>query len=125
VLSASLYPACPELRGEPRGVRYHFPRFSPAGVTLLGSLASRRPLPYLPLESTLAKVYQNKQLYLPLESTLVKNPGEGVPIRTSAKTERMRRGSRCPPAAGRLASQAEARLYDKHKQSRSPHQSND
>jgi hypothetical protein len=34
---------------------------------------------YLPLESTLPKVYQNKQLYLPLESTLVKNPGGGGP----------------------------------------------
>src|SRR5712692_6615572 len=36
-----------------------------------------RPLSYLPLESTLVKVYQNKQLHLPLESTLVKNRGEG------------------------------------------------
>jgi hypothetical protein len=35
--------------------------------------------PQVPLESTLAKVYQNKQLYLPLESTLMKNPGRGVP----------------------------------------------
>lgn len=32
---------------------------------------------YLPLESTLAKVHQNKQLHLPLESTLVRNPGRG------------------------------------------------
>src|SRR5216684_8701328 len=29
------------------------------------------------LESTLAKVYQNKELYLPLESTLMKNIGGG------------------------------------------------
>ena len=36
-----------------------------------------RTLSYLPLESTLIKVYQNKQLHLPLESTLVKNRGEG------------------------------------------------
>ena len=35
------------------------------------------PLPHLPLESTLAKVYQNNQLHLPLESTLMKKPGEG------------------------------------------------
>src|ERR1700682_6184860 len=40
-------------------------------------ISRSRPLPYLPLESTLAKVYQNKQLHLPLESTLVKKPGEG------------------------------------------------
>src|SRR5712692_10179106 len=33
--------------------------------------------PASPLESTLAKVYQNKQLQLPLESTLVKNIGRG------------------------------------------------
>ncbi len=39
----------------------------------------RAALPYLPLESTLVKVYQNKQLYLPLESTLVKKPGGGGP----------------------------------------------
>jgi hypothetical protein len=32
----------------------------------------------IPLQSTLAKVYQNKQLHLPLESTLVKNRGEEV-----------------------------------------------
>src|SRR6202011_3305534 len=34
---------------------------------------------YLPLESTLIKVYQNKHLYLPLESTLVKKRGGGGP----------------------------------------------
>src|SRR5260370_4011036 len=34
-------------------------------------------LRYLPLESTLVKVHQNKQLYPPLESTLVKNRGRG------------------------------------------------
>src|ERR1700732_1154799 len=33
----------------------------------------------MPLESTLAKVYQNKRLQLPLESTLMKNRGEGAP----------------------------------------------
>ena len=35
---------------------------------------------HLPLESTLAKVYQNKQLQLPLESTLMQKPGEGEVI---------------------------------------------
>jgi hypothetical protein len=34
--------------------------------------------PVTHLESTLAKVYQNKELDLRLESTLMKNPGEGV-----------------------------------------------
>jgi hypothetical protein len=46
---------------------------------LTHSLAAPHAALYLPLESTLAKVYQNKQLYLPLESTLVKNPGGGGP----------------------------------------------
>ena len=42
--------------------------------------AALEALRYLPLESTLAKVYQNKQLQLPLESTLVKNRGRGAII---------------------------------------------
>jgi hypothetical protein len=46
--------------------------------SLIHSLADPCAL-YLPLESTFAKVYQNKQLHLPLESTLVKNPGGGGP----------------------------------------------
>src|SRR5258708_5239704 len=83
-LSATPYPACPELRGEPCGVRYPFPRFWLAAGHSPRLPHGPRPAPYLPLESTLAKVYQNKKLYLPLESTLVKNPGEGVPTRTSA-----------------------------------------
>lgn len=39
--------------------------------------AALEALQYLPLESTLTKVYQNKQLQVPLESTLVKNRGRG------------------------------------------------
>src|SRR5258708_3742490 len=84
----------PSFEGSLEGCVILFPDVLPPAATLLGSLASRRPLPYLPLESTLAKVYQNKQLYLPLESPLMKNPGEGVPTRTSVPTQRMRKSAR-------------------------------
>jgi hypothetical protein len=44
----------------------------------ISSRFSRIPSPSAStLESTLAKVYQNKQLQLSLESTLTQNPGEG------------------------------------------------
>jgi hypothetical protein len=52
------------------GVAYPFATFS----------ADSRAVTHLPLESTLAKVYQNKQLHLPLESTLMQKPGEGEVI---------------------------------------------
>ena len=56
------------------------PRRSGAGICVsLGTRhSSLATFLHLPLESTLAKVYQNKGLYLPLESTLVKNRGRGV-----------------------------------------------
>jgi len=56
-IGASLYPACPKFRGEPRRGRYLFPRFSPASGHA-ARFARHWPLAtffYLPLESTLAK----------------------------------------------------------------------
>ncbi len=53
--------------------------------------------PASPLESTLVKVYQNKQLYLPLESTLMQKGGEGPPLTTH---ESMRQHLLCSPLAG-------------------------
>ena len=50
---------------------------SPSSSLLFAPLDDSCALLYLPLESTLAKVYQNKQLYLSLESTLMKKQGEG------------------------------------------------
>src|ERR1700686_915972 len=46
-------------------------------VRLCANAPHSTPLLHLPLESTLAKVYQNKQLQLSLESTLVKKRGRG------------------------------------------------
>ncbi len=67
--SASLHPACPELRGEPRRARYPLSLLLlPRGTTPGGERAdpfSRR----------------SRWLYLPLESTLMKNlGGGGVPV---------------------------------------------
>src|SRR5258708_8464554 len=48
------------------------------GCTLIPSALRRSPgPPPSPLESTLAKVYQNKQLQLPLESSTYAKPGGG------------------------------------------------
>src|SRR5260370_23947864 len=58
--------------------------------------------PASPLESTLAKVYQNKQLQLPLESTLVKNIGRGRVIVNQPRISTLFRLSAgaCPDPVG-------------------------
>src|SRR5215472_2229166 len=49
-------------------------------LSLSGIRSTTRPTPLSPLESTLAKVHENKGLYLPLESTLTQKPrGESPP----------------------------------------------
>src|SRR5260221_12608870 len=51
---------------------------SPQGCTLIPSALRRSPgPPPSPLKSTLAKVYQNKQLQLPLESSTYAKQGGG------------------------------------------------